>query len=300
MTMALGIEQEPRIYGHPGFEFVDSFTIPMQATFNTPFLVEALPFSSPACSLGLHPLTICILDDVRLLYYAVLEHGEHGGLSETTDLQALAESTYQRVLAISKNVIALKKKIVEVENDTQDSEEEQNPERRPFKEIKRDFRRDDSPEIKQEPIIQTPPQTPVQEPSSSSATSPTSNAQSDTSSLISPIPEYDLMHECVRRTALIHCKAIASRTPTSKVLTPPEAMSLWIVVWQISLARWGDAIGIFTWVMTILVPSIHGCPDDRFIKTFLVLGYMSLSMENWQMGLDAVDAGLRIQRWLRG
>ncbi|KND87641.1 hypothetical protein TOPH_07707 [Tolypocladium ophioglossoides CBS 100239] len=110
----------------------------------------------------------------------------------------------------------------------------------------------------------------------------------------------DLVHRCVRVTALIYCNAIVERAPTSHVCTPADFGRIWGWAWEAGLDRWSSLSGIFAWMMIAVVASSHHTVHGRMIKTLMVTAFMYLGTENWHIAADIAAAGLRIQRWLRG
>ncbi|KPM36002.1 hypothetical protein AK830_g10582 [Neonectria ditissima] len=138
----------------------------------------------------------------------------------------------------------------------------------------------------------------------SAATSPKSTEEgqspdslrSDESSPSVELP--DLMYRCVRMTAIIYCRAILNRTPTSTVCNEIDFLMIWQAVWQVSLPTWNATIGLFLWVMLAVVPSSHKTKIARFIKTLMVSGFMTVGVENWHIVMDVTRTALKLQRWL--
>lgn len=116
-------------------------------------------------------------------------------------------------------------------------------------------------------------------------------------------PEVDLpdvMYRCVRMTALIYCRAILNRIPTSAICTEAEFMMIWQAVWQVTLPTWKATVGIFVWVILGILPSGHHTGPARFIKTLMVVGWMTIGVDNWHIIMDVTRTGFRLQRWLAG
>ncbi|KAK7409324.1 hypothetical protein QQX98_008503 [Neonectria punicea] len=157
-------------------------------------------------------------------------------------------------------------------------------------------------------IADMPTDTPAREnPNSrnnSAATTPKStqdgqspeSCRSDKSSPSVELP--DLMYRCVRMTAMIYCRAILNRTPTSAICTEMDFLMIWQAVWQVSLPTWKATIGLFVWVMLAIVPSCHKTGPARFIKTLMVAGFMTIGVDNWHIVMDLTRTAFTLQRWL--
>ncbi|KAF4984960.1 hypothetical protein FDECE_16944 [Fusarium decemcellulare] len=129
------------------------------------------------------------------------------------------------------------------------------------------------------------------------ATSPGS-ARSDKSS--PPVELPDMMYRVVRLTALIWCRAIHNRSPTSTVCSERDVMIIWGSVWQAGLPTWKAVVGIFVWIMLALVPSCHKTPAGRFMKTLIVSTFMSIAVDNWHIAMDVTKTAFKLQQWLTG
>ncbi|KAM5353637.1 hypothetical protein ACJ41O_000287 [Fusarium nematophilum] len=133
--------------------------------------------------------------------------------------------------------------------------------------------------------------------SAQDASSPGS-ARSDKSS--PPVELPDLMYRVVRSTALIWCKAILNRSPTSTMCSERDIMVIWGAVWGAGLPTWKAVVGVFIWIMLALVPSCHKTPAGRFMKTLMVSTLMSIAVDNWHIAMDITRTAFRLQRWLAG
>lgn len=127
--------------------------------------------------------------------------------------------------------------------------------------------------------------------------SPTSS-HSDKSSPPTELP--DMLYRCVRMTAIIYCRAILNRLPTSEICTELDFLKIWQSAWLASLPTWKATIGIFVWMLLAVVPSCHKTGPSRFVKTLMVTGFMSIGVDNWHIALDIAQTGFRLQRWLAG
>ncbi|KAH7121341.1 hypothetical protein EDB81DRAFT_228406 [Dactylonectria macrodidyma] len=110
----------------------------------------------------------------------------------------------------------------------------------------------------------------------------------------------DLMYRCVRKTAMIYCRAILNRTPTSAICSEIDFLMIWQAAWQVSLPTWKATIGIFVWVMLAIVPSCHKSGPARFVKTLMVSGFMTIGVDSWHIAMDVAMTGFALQKWLAG
>ena len=110
----------------------------------------------------------------------------------------------------------------------------------------------------------------------------------------------DLVHRCVRMTALAYCRAVLQRVPTSIACSETDFLQIWSWAWGAGLDRWSALGGIFVWMMIALVPSSLDTVHSRMTRTLTVTGFMYLGTENWHVAADIASAGLQMQRWLRG
>lgn len=124
------------------------------------------------------------------------------------------------------------------------------------------------------------------------------STRSDNSSPSIELP--DLMYRCVRMTALIYCRAILNRTPTSAICSEIDFLMIWQAVWAVTLPTWKATIGIFVWVMLAIVPSCHNSGPARFIKTLMVAGFMTIGVDNWHLVMDVTRTSFALQKWLAG
>ncbi|KAI5458892.1 hypothetical protein BGZ63DRAFT_361708 [Mariannaea sp. PMI_226] len=157
-------------------------------------------------------------------------------------------------------------------------------------------------------INEFPPDTPARDNPNSRSTSTTSTPRekldsqspgSSKSEKSSPVVELpDLMYRCVRMTALIYCRAILNRVPTSAICTEMDFMMIWQTVWKVTLPAWKATIGIFVWVMLGVLPSCHKTGPARFVKTLMVAGWMTIGVDNWHIVMDVTRTAFRLQRWL--
>ncbi|KAM4065889.1 fungal specific transcription factor [Hirsutella rhossiliensis] len=268
-VIALAHETEPLMFGEPGFDFVDPFPEPLQVNFNSPLLFNCPPFLSPASSLRLHPHTAQILDNMRTLTKAVVELPDHPSDDQLDSLYSTAMSILSAVTHLPADVS------LDVSPEPPRSEAATGPGCTTFG-LKRKRQGDDT-------------------------MAPRKAGTSEFDGRMATLEDApDLVHRCVRRTALVYCYSIVHRVPTSKVCSEADFAQIWSCAWTVGLDRWSLLSGIFAWMMIAIVASSHQSIHGRMTKTLLVTAFMYIGTENWHVAVDMAEAALKLQRWLRG
>lgn len=258
------------MFGEPGFEFHDPFRVPLQVNFNSPLLFDCPPFVSPASPLRLHPHTAQVLDEIRTLSKAVVDLPDYPTNGELEGVRQTAMAVLAAINHIPEDVA------LQVNLEAQNSDTATGPGSNGAG-LKRKRQGDDT-----------------------SAPRKAGTTQSDGRAPMSDEAPPDLVHRCVRVTALIYCHAILDRVPTSRACTEADFGRIWGWAWEAGLDRWSSLSGIFAWMMIAVVASSHHSIHGRMTKTLMVTAFMYLGTENWHIAADIAAAGLRIQRWLRG
>ncbi|KAF6839032.1 hypothetical protein CPLU01_02046 [Colletotrichum plurivorum] len=109
----------------------------------------------------------------------------------------------------------------------------------------------------------------------------------------------DYMYQAVRTAAIIYSRAIMNRTPLSVTCTKPEFLETWTTTWRVPLSTWSNALGIFHWIMLAIAPACHQTPHARFVKNMLMVSTLTLGVENWAMMMGAARAGIKLHHWLQ-
>ncbi|RDA95598.1 hypothetical protein CP533_1170 [Ophiocordyceps camponoti-saundersi (nom. inval.)] len=265
-SIALAHETEPQLFGEPGFEFYDPVRDPLKVNFNSPLLFDSPPFRSPAATpLQLNPHTAQILDDLRSLIKAVVELPEDSSEDYPASLYSLAISVLSSVSLAPEDVAM---SLPNAESATSPCNATMG--------MKRKREGDDTWGPRKAGTSETESRVP--------------------STMFAP----DLVHRCIRKSALIYSKAIVRRLPTSMVCSEEEFAEIWGCAWTAGLDRWSVLGGIFTWMMIGIVASSHQSVHGRMSKTILVTAFMYVGTENWHVATDMASAALKLQRWLRG
>ncbi|ODA79226.1 hypothetical protein RJ55_04819 [Drechmeria coniospora] len=266
-VIALVHETEPLLFGVPGFVFDDPLRLPLQVNFNSPLLFECPPFLSPASPMLLHAYTARILDEVRTLSKLVVDLPVHPTRQQLESVYRTVNAALSVIECVPEDVTL----VIKEKNEAAAAEAEYGSAG-----LKRKRQASEAPTARKAWT--------------------TESAVRATAASERP----DLVHRCVRKTARIYCLAILERIPTSSACKESDFAQIWEWAWGAGLDRWAALSGIFVWMMIAILGSSLSTIHSRMAKTMMVTGFMYLGTENWHVAADIADAGLRIQRWLRG
>ncbi|KAM3542786.1 hypothetical protein ARSEF1564_004300 [Beauveria bassiana] len=310
ITIALAHEVPTSMFDKDGFEFKDEFMVPYQVSFNSPFMSDWPPFSSPASTLDLHPNANHLLDDMRNLLKLVLELPEEQTAEQLQQVAELAAWTYQRISMLPENVPKRCDEDQQKQEDFQAYQQrtQQMPQPHSQQPVLTDaYSNTDrsssgtsarweasSPENTYSSSI-FESCTPKDEAVSTPETSPTRSGSDQYTNPQRP----DLMYRVIRNVALIYCRAILARVPTSHVCDSNEFIQIWANIWEVPLAQWKTVLGVYHWITIGLIPSGHDTPPARFSKMLMVVALLSIGLDNWHICLEISRAALKLQKWLR-
>ncbi|KAJ3485828.1 hypothetical protein NLG97_g6737 [Lecanicillium saksenae] len=309
ITIALAHEIPTSMFDKEGFEFKDDFMVPYQVSFNSPFMSDWPPFSSPASTLDLHPYINQILDDMRNLLKLVLELPEEQTAEQLHQIADLAAWTYQRISMLPENVPKKgdkqQQQHEELQMHQQRTQEMPPPQNQQpaITDVDSNADRssngtsarwDDSPHNTYNSSV-FESSTPKDE---AAVTPDTSPGRSGSDHYTTP-QRPDLMYRIIRNVALIYCRAILARVPTSHVCDSNEFVQIWINIWEIPLAQWKTVLGVYHWMTIGLIPSGHDTPPARFSKMLMVVALLSIGLDNWHICMEVSRAALKLQKWLR-
>lgn len=282
VSMALCHETEPEMYGVPGFEFQDPIMVPFQNSLNSPLAFNWPSFASCAGSLYLHPGTAMILDDMRTMYQAVVSLPDDASPEQMAQVMAVAQWVYTRLGELPDNVLPRAARPVPVTATGRSSSNSPSS----------------SPPSNNNVCSNNSP--PRDSSSQQTVTSPSKTETIDRGSPPSASEFPDPVYRMVRMTAVIYCRAVLGRVPTSAVCSDNEFIQIWLLAWRVPMAARRTLVGILTWVMLVIAPSCHSKAPARFVKTMAVNALMTVAVENWHLAIETADTALRLQRWLNG
>lgn len=310
ITIALAHEIETAMFDREGFEFKDEFMVPYQVSFNSPFMSDWPPFASPASTLDLHPNANQILDDMRNLLKLVLETPGQQTPEQLQQIAELAAWTYQRISMLPENVPK------RADRHQQQHEEFLKQQQRTQQMPPRPSQQQSLPDV--DPNADrasngtstrfegsSPHNTYASSvfdestPREDSAATPNTSPGRASSDHYGLPQRPDLMYRVIRTVALVYCRAILARVPTSKVCDSNEFLQTWISIWEVPLAQWKTVLGVYHWITIGLIPSGHDTPPARFSKMLMVVALLSIGLDNWHICIEVSRAALRLQKWLR-
>ncbi|EGX90318.1 hypothetical protein CCM_06736 [Cordyceps militaris CM01] len=311
ITIALAHEVPASMFDKEGFEFKDEFMVPYQVSFNSPLMSDWPPFASSASTLSLHPNANQLLDDMRNLLKLVLDLPEHQTPENLQKVAELAAWTYQRISMLPENVPKRSCKEQQQQEDLQMHQQrtQQMPQHHGQQPtlIDADSNADrtstgtsarwdgSSPENTYASSV-FESGTPKDEASLTPNTSP---ARSGSDHFAAAGARPDLMYRVIRHVALIYCRAILARLPTSQVCDSNEFLQIWMNIWEVPLAQWKTILGVYHWITIGLVPSGHDTAPARFSKMLMVVALLSIGLDNWHICIEVSRAALKLQKWLR-
>ncbi|KAK0614029.1 hypothetical protein B0T14DRAFT_293150 [Immersiella caudata] len=304
-AIALSFETSPFLRGGSEFEFQESVQVPLRLALNTPFIPTLPSFSSCEEALRIHPATASILDEMRFLLGLVLALPENPSTKETTKVATTSAWIHDRILGLPPDGPTVARRLSAAASPAPSSaagsaasfDARGTPEMgdevplppRNRQPASRSRSRGQRPHAATGGRASLQPQSENQDrwerPESAGRRSPPAADQAD------------YIYQAVRLAALIYSQAIKLRRPFSSVVNDSDFMQVWTTAWRVPLSTWRTLLGIFNWVLVPLLPSGKR-PHDRFVKTIVNVSLFQMGMDNWEVGSGAMDAALKLQRWL--
>lgn len=268
---------------------------------SSPLLAPRLPFSICIASLGLHPATAWLLDEMAFLIHAVLALPAQPAPRDLATLRSTAAWTLARVRALP----------VDAPDDAAAAipAPAAHPHGMPSAPgASCQHSTDDPP--KPHSLLPRYPQFAASERGFTPPPRPRADGPGVAGGVPRPLhPPAGPLYTAVRLTACIYARAILARTPLSRACSDAEALAVLAASWRIPLDRWRGVVGVFVFVMAALVPALHQRSDrpggairahvhTRFAKAILQIGLMNVSLMDWPACHEMMSRSLRLQRWL--
>lgn len=254
------------------------------------------PFTDCARSLGMHPATATILDDMRFLFAAVLTLPREPTPQQLQKVQTTCEWVHDRLLALhpvspgSRQASPPETSCIELEG----------PER-PESSVHGDHGEMLAAGGRNTSSVGLLPDSNAHIPgwcTSLTPEIPTRGRGAGRGDYQSDSRHPDHLYQVVRHSALLYSRAIMKREPLSTTCLPAEFLAIWVAMWRVPLTAWKSANGVFHWALLAIAPCCHGKADARLVKSMLVISALGLGLDNWAVAVEAARAGLRVQRWL--
>ncbi|KAL2175860.1 uncharacterized protein P884DRAFT_278995 [Thermothelomyces heterothallicus CBS 202.75] len=295
-AISLSLEVPPYLRGGPELEFSDSSRFPLRVALNTPLIPKLVRFSSCADALRIHPAVASILDDMRFLLAAVLALPAKPSAKELQKVHTTSAWIHERISALSEDSPATRCPSEASSAPRADgsmvtgiSKQVQSPQ---FLSLCQHQKTHPEPPWAQMQI----PTDLTQEQYPPAAPPPSSSASSSSS-----LPP-DHIYQAVRLAALLYSRAIMHRQPFSWVVTSDAFLRLWTTAWRVPLSTWRSLLGVLTWILLPLVPGGGKAAQlhYRYVRGMLNICMFQMGIDNWEIASSAMEAGLRLQRWLAG
>ncbi len=268
-----------------------------------------MPFSSCTAVLGLHAATAWILDEMAFLINAVLALASDAPDDEIQKVQATAKWIHSRIEQLpadSPNAPS---------RSHGSTTSRSSPESEDDSAAGVDFFDPIVPQAADEPAEQPPPRPhsllpryPELEATRRLAPAPASTPALASSAISAPGPGADYLYRAVRLSGMLWARAIHTRQPLSAICSAADALPIFAACWRIPLAGWRRVMGIFVFIVMILIPTANKAGDDgpikvrvhtRFAKSILQIGLMQASIESWPLCREMTNRALGLQKWLR-
>ncbi|TLD13953.1 uncharacterized protein PgNI_03468 [Pyricularia grisea] len=287
-VIALSLEQPPFL-SIENFEdgILGGANQQSEAAYITPFVASSPSFSACSDTLGFHPITASILDDMRFLISTVLEMPSRPSLAELNKLKSTASWTRDRILRLHPDI----------PRDGSPQESDSHPF---FASIPRGAKLDRKHSPERDPATQGYSSTTgsgagvpgLPRRQTAPATTLASEPPTD--------PPSDFIYQVVRQTALVYCRAAAATTTSTPfgMIGPQDLAQLWTAIRRVPLARWRRILGVFGWVLAALAPSARGTPHDRLAKSLFTIWGVQMALDDWAAASAALHGALRLQAWL--
>lgn len=167
----------------------------------------------------------------------------------------------------------------------------------------------DTPPLK--PSLSIPPPAQSFSPSASITSSSSSSGSSTLPQFISQshdprhlllrsAPQPDFIYATVRRTALLYSRAISIRQPLRMACPNPEFIAIWSTLWKVSLRRWHPLLGVFLWIVIVLLPTGGRTQFATMLKSFLHLGSVQMGIDHWEVSIGMLRRAVGVMQWLAG
>jgi len=275
--------------------------VPLRLALNSPFIPSLPRFSSCDEALRIHPATASILDDMRFLLGLVLALPDSPSIKDITKVATTSAWIHEQILSLPSEGPTARRL---------SSAASPTPSSATGSAASLDARR--TPEIGDElPLGARSRQASSRSRSrglrthgSGASLQPRPESQdrwegSESTGRPSPpaAEPPDYIYQAVRLAALIYSQAIKLRQPFSSVVSDSDFMQVWTTTWRVPLSTWRSLLGVFNWILVPLLPSGKR-PHDRFVKTIVNVSLFQMGMDNWEVGSGAMDAALKLQRWL--
>lgn len=330
----MSLESDPILQQGPGFNFGHREPVKphFKLKFSSPFLPGSFDFSARANAMNIHPMTASILDDMQFLITTVLELSESHSDQEVKKLQSTATWIHDRISKLPKDLSETYEQDIRVD----EAEEHQVPastadiDTESHSAIKPHSLLPQYPEFSSSSASPSPTtftnDTLMEASASTTAPSTTSPPNTQSTPNDTPVtttspsppppsqPQPDPLYTAIRLAAPLYARAIATRQSFTKTCSHTGALQILAATWRIPLSRWRDFIGILLFTFISIVSTVSNIPSSSdndpiaaqlrphagFVKSILQIGFMQVSLEDWEVCRETLGRGLGLLGWLSG
>ena len=262
-----------------------------KSLLNTPLLASLIPFALCVDSLGMHPSTASILDDVRFLTNAVLNLPASPSTQDIQKVSTTATWMMNRIAALPEFCPGQDATLSSSPESIVDPPLAAHTSPTPRSSAERSSGPPSTPSNPTSPSDRGKSKEPVQSAESASST--------ESTPLAPVVPQPDFLYAVTRLTALLYTRAIASRAPFTTAAQPDQIITICVLMWRIPLSKWKSVLGVFVWILSVVIPCAIRSPFSVLIKSMLLVGSVQMGMEDWDVCIEMLRRGLRVAEWLR-
>jgi hypothetical protein len=108
-----------------------------------------------------------------------------------------------------------------------------------------------------------------------------------------------IIHECVRVTAVIFCKAILTHTPFSRAYSQQDLDIICRGMALVPCTRWKEICGIWLWMLCVFNPAARYKSEGLPLRMLLKNCTSYLGLVDWQILINTMESFLCVQQWIR-
>ncbi|CAK7246261.1 MAG: hypothetical protein STHCBS139747_007885 [Sporothrix thermara] len=323
--IAISLEAKPILQPTAAFPFAYDEPPPsaFHLSYSSPLLPPHMPFATCVATLGLHPATAWLLDEMAFLTHAVLslpssENANAKSLKrELAKLRATAAWTLARIEKLPADLPDADRVAVRSRGDAEDADADSSKSQRRGTTPTQDVSDIRSPKphslLPRYPRFSSSSLSSSLSSSSDCPLSPPQHSPPSAGAQQALPPPAGPFYTAVRRTACLYTRAILEHRPFSEVCSDADALAILAAAWRVPLDRWRGVLGIFVFIMVAIVPTLHQRCDKpsgdgggiyshihtRFAKSILQIGFMNVALVDWPTSREMMRRSLQLQRWLR-
>lgn len=116
--------------------------------------------------------------------------------------------------------------------------------------------------------------------------------------LLRNTPQPDFIYATVRQVALLYSLAASRQVSLSEICPVPRFMSIWADLWRVSMKRWHSLLGVFLWVVIALLPTGRQTQFASMVKSLLHIGTVQMGLDQWEVCIGMLRRAVGVVCWL--